>query len=355
MYCLQWAREQYEENFVHQIKQLLHNFPAEQKTREGDPFWSGTKRCPHSVKFNLTNEFALMFVMSAARLRAEQFGIEAVLDAKVNVGLLDQIVVEEFKPKEGVKIAVTDSELRNAEAAATKNVSWDELVKQLPSENSIELKKINVSPVEFEKDDDANGHIDFVTACSNLRAENYEIAAADKFKTKLIAGKIIPAIATTTSIVAGLVCLELYKINEGHATLEFYKNAFLNLALPFFGFSEPIPPTKSKYNDKEFTLWDRFDVHGDITLRELIDSFKNDHQLEINMLSQNVSLLYSFFLNAAKKEERLNMKISEIVKNITKKEIPKHVQALVLEICVNDKDGEDVDVPFINYRLPARH
>ena len=32
-----------------------------------------------------------------------------------------------------------------------------------------------LSEIEFEKDDPSNGHIDFITAASNLRARNYGI------------------------------------------------------------------------------------------------------------------------------------------------------------------------------------
>lgn len=209
--------------------------------------------------------------------------------------------------------------------------------------------------IEFEKDDDTNFHMDFIVAASNLRATNYGIAPADRHQSKLIAGKIIPAIATTTSLVAGLVALELYKLTGGHNELEKYRNAFLNLALPYFGFSEPVACERLRYyDDAEWTLWNRFEIEGELTLRELLDYFEREHRLEVTMLSQGVSMLYSFFMSKEKREERMRMNMSDIVRRVQQRDLEPHVRSLVFEICCNDVDGEDCDVPYVKYNLPKK-
>lgn len=108
-----------------------------------------------------------------------------------------------------------------------------------------DLDKMAFVPAEFEKDDDTNFHIDLVHAASSLRAQNYKIPCCDRHKTKIIAGRIIPAIATTTAMITGLVCTELIKtVTYKQRKLEDFKNAFVNLALPLWLFSEPMPPKR---------------------------------------------------------------------------------------------------------------
>jgi len=64
--------------------------------------------------------------------------------------------------------------------------------------------------LEFDKDDELA--LDFVTSASNLRSHIFGISLQSKFEVKASAGNIIPAIATTNAIIAGMIVLEAIKI-----------------------------------------------------------------------------------------------------------------------------------------------
>jgi ubiquitin-activating enzyme E1 len=137
-----------------------------------------------------------------------------------------------------------------------------------------------------------------IHSSANIRAAEYKIKTVERLQSKLIAGKIIPAIVTTTAAVTGtslnrsrspfrfsilispfldddctfsigLVCLELYKLLQ-NKKLEQYRNTFINLALPVFQQSDPVAPKKAKFGDVDVNLWTRIDIKlGDVTLGEV--------------------------------------------------------------------------------------
>ncbi|KAA0195985.1 Ubiquitin modifier-activating enzyme 6 [Fasciolopsis buskii] len=102
----------------------------------------------------------------------------------------------------------------------------------------------------------------------------YGIPVTARHEVRRIAGRIVPAIATTTAAVAGLVSLELVKLIAARVRPDFgpdtsstvtksphggadARNAFLNLALPLILLSEPGPCARTRLpNGTEFTLWD---------------------------------------------------------------------------------------------------
>ena len=81
-------------------------------TSTGTPFWSGPKRCPKPAEFSLDCPVHLDFIVAAANLRAEVYGIKdgVTRDTAAIIPVIKKANVLEFKPKEGVKIAATDAE-----------------------------------------------------------------------------------------------------------------------------------------------------------------------------------------------------------------------------------------------------
>ncbi|XP_063881561.1 SUMO-activating enzyme subunit 2-like isoform X4 [Scylla paramamosain] len=70
-----------------------------------------------------------------------------------------------------------------------------------------------VTELVWDKDDESS--MDFVCACANLRAHIFGIQRKTRFDVKSMAGNIIPAIATTNAVIAGLIVLEGLKVLAG--------------------------------------------------------------------------------------------------------------------------------------------
>ncbi|CAH2324165.1 SUMO-activating enzyme subunit 2 [Pelobates cultripes] len=87
----------------------------------------------------------------------------------------------------------------------------------------ISQKGDNASLV-WDKDDAPA--MDFVTSAANLRMHIFSMNMKSRFDIKSMAGNIIPAIATTNAVIAGLIVLEGLKILSGN--IEQCRTVFLN-------------------------------------------------------------------------------------------------------------------------------
>jgi hypothetical protein len=105
--CLSYARLKFEKLFNHDIRQLLHVYPLDSKTKEGAPFWSLPKRPPTPIEFDAKNILHCQFINSIACLRANVFKIEIPSQSprheyfKKECGLLaSKVIVPAFIPND---------------------------------------------------------------------------------------------------------------------------------------------------------------------------------------------------------------------------------------------------------------
>ena len=114
---------------------------------------------------------------------------------------------------------------------------------------------------------------------------------------KKIAGKIIPAISTTTSFVAGAIAVELLKVRSGFDSIERFRNCFANLSIPLVCFSEPGACAKYRALGREGTEW----VGGVVTeeqartIGDLIDYIEKKYNVEVSMINCGEKLLFMGF------------------------------------------------------------
>ncbi|KAG2690948.1 hypothetical protein I3760_09G214400 [Carya illinoinensis] len=346
--CINWARLKFEDYFANRIKQLTYTFPEDATTSNGAPFWSAPKRFPRPLQFSVDDPSHLYFIMSGSVLRAETFGIpipDWVKSPRKLADAANQVIVPDFQPKRGVKI-VTDEKASSFSTSSIDDAAViDELIMKLEERRKLLSPGFRMNSIQFEKDDDTNYHMDLIAGLANMRARNYGIPEVDKLKAKFIAGRIIPAIATSTAMATGLVCLELYKVLDGGHKLEDYRNTFANLALPLFSIAEPVPPKVIKHKDMSWTVWDRWILKDNPTLKDLLQWLKN-RGLNAYSISHGSCLLYNSIF--PKHRERMDKKLVDLVRNVAKAELPPYRQHFDVVVACEDDDDKDVDIPQVS-------
>ena len=386
------------------IKRILDLYPKDFITEDGNYFWSGTKRAPNILEYDINDKLSFEFMKSFIILFLNSLNLNL---SKYNINdinfdeELKNIYLKDFSKKimDSNKIKdknYTDNQIN--EEIKTYEKIFQEKVMIIKNKSWFKIESIN--PIIFEKDNDSNHHIEFINSCSNLRAKNYKIKECSHLDTKLISGKIIPAVASTTSIIVGYACCLLLTLltnqfvnslkeeeknnNKSYKNynLELFHELRFNLADNFYMSS--VPPKikifetykiinveyisykkykhlmkknkeKSEETNKKikkyikvmpkpepFSVWDNLIINESYSFNELKNYFKSNYQANLNgIYSLDKKCLTS---NQELFDSKIEILMKENMEN-NKREF------ILFDIDANDDDGNIIKFPTIKYNL----
>ena len=366
--CIEMAFRKFYFYFIYRIEKLLKDNPINLKSQDGTFFWSGSKRMPSIITFDVKDKLCKEFIFSFSNLIARCLGIDAKND------ISDEVLIKiNEKVKSSYKInrifenddMEEDDDLNTQDNKGNEeeNISEDIDKKEEEKLNTLLkdiknlLKNIDkskkITPEIFDKDDDSNGQINFIYCFSNLRARNYKLNECDKLKVKFIAGRIIPAVESTTAAVTGFNCTQIYSllINE---KLENFSEVQMDLGTSFFSYHSPFPKKLKKSYEKnkkkyiairnEWSIWDKTYLNGPMTIKSFLEYFENKYQI-------NIRGIYTEKMEPIMNKKFLDENIEEIyckLKNVDINSI-RHLIQLFLD--ANDGKKNIIHLPPVIYKF----
>lgn len=277
--CFVVAQKIFEKEYVYNINKLLHSFPADHTLEDGSLFWSNGKYMPKPLSYD--NECVLEYFTIMIKFLCKSLDIEySNLENEIKRFFIKYPLSEYVD--DGSKAAANDDELKKQQ--------------ETQMENEITITRINdkyCNPQEFEKDDPSNYHIDIIRVMSNCRNYNYGIPMVDNYTARGIAGKIIPAVATTTATAVGLIAVEMLKYIYGVDKLDMYKSWFMNLADNTIVYGDPIKAPVNVVNGVEYNCWDSMEERENMLVSEFITKYNEKFNCEIDMILHGTEMVYN--------------------------------------------------------------
>mmetsp|Transcript_33227 Transcript_33227/g.61177 ORF Transcript_33227/g.61177 Transcript_33227/m.61177 type:complete len:1298 (+) Transcript_33227:96-3989(+) len=263
--CVRIAFNRMMKDFRTSILDLCHSADEMEKS-SGNKFWTGTKRRPRPVDWTNPIPLLMEYLYSTSNMYASVWQVQGVRDRDQFQAVLDKLNLEQpqWEPS-GEKVDLSEGD--DNEEGADGGEDDEKLKGELYKIDSSKLQP--AQPAEFEKDDDLNFHIDFLTTATNMRSWNYDIKPSARHTVKVTAGRIIPALATTTAMVCGLVDIEFCKLVLGLQSQgsDKFLNSNINLAAGSGNFTTfaPDPPVPistglESPQPKSFTSWDKIEI-----------------------------------------------------------------------------------------------
>ena len=216
---IRFGLEEFEKLFIIDIQKIYCQHPLND-TEESKSFWNN-KRIPSELKFDIEDELCLNFLFNFLKITSKLLDypfINEMILFKIKVNeVLNEININKDK---NINSIITDPEILYRKILEEIN----EIRK-----NTFLLNKFkNLKKIDFEKDIPELGHVQFIHSYANLKAKSYKIPCCNKFYTLEYVGKIAPTTITSTSVVAGFICLQMIGILINQLYIWPKKNNLLN-------------------------------------------------------------------------------------------------------------------------------
>ncbi len=256
------------------IKELLKLNPID-KIENGKPFWNAIKRAPKVIEeIDIKDKLTKLFIESFTHILANCFGINNIElnDDKINN------IISEFK-KNNLNEINEKNYLLYIENEEIFNKYKNEKLEKIKKYKEIINNNLNIyrrikEVEEFEKDGLDNYHLEFIQSSANLRAKNYSIEEADETKALMIAGSIIQALPTTTTVVSGYLSLQLIALLHSQDIKKEIQNVSLDLSCNmFFNYS----PTEYKPIKRPKSIV----INESLTCQNFLDFCKNTYNYDV--------------------------------------------------------------------------
>ena len=368
--CVEIGLKQYNINFNNKILDLIELYGKDSLNEEGNKYWTGDKRFPHPLPFNKDDKLSLLFVKKYSQILARSLSIQIIDDDDEIKKIISKIKIEKYIPKpvdkskksfnyNKDKISKEERKIKRSKKLEKVNNYIKEINQYFDTiEKGMNLDLIKIE--EFDKDDETKGHIEFLYAFTNLRAENYDIEKCDISKVKMVAGKIVPAIASTTAAVVGIVALQLY-IMKTTDDIKNLRNCYFDLARNVICFenlrmnkfikdgNDKLEEGKKRYKliPEKYSIWDYLIINQTLTIKQFLDYMKKKYNVEVtSIISKKINL----FLKNNSTSDIFDKKIEEVYNNISSIKLFENKKYLMLEIS-GEVDDCIAKMPLIKYNF----
>lgn len=335
------------------IKNLLLFYPLD-SYENGVLFWSGSRKKPNPINFlDINDKMTRQFLYCFCYIFSHCLNIDFNYKIFGNNEIISKtkIIFDKIKNQK-INVNINEEEKNNL-------IKQFNVIKDKINNNSEINLKIN--ELEFEKDGLTNNHIEFIQACSNLRARNYNITEENKNKILMISGKIIPSVPTSTSSIVGYLCIQLINLLYSNDTENVVRNAYADLGLNIFDLIKQKKIEEiEKDEKKEESKYPIIQIKGSKTCREFLDHIKEKYNYDIFHFEINNKIIYDKRVtkdpHINKRElEKSKKKIEDLYFQQTKnknEEIEEENKNLMIKInCRKINEKNEIIETIYNYPL----